>query len=102
MAQHHSQVSISSSCDIVNSSHRRFSVNGGSTVLVDQPDTGGGHVVLSVPVQLTLKSGTNSITIGSGQSSKSVMFFTCPFLTKCPITKAYAADLDKIVVYTAT
>ncbi|KAF8061007.1 galactan 1,3-beta-galactosidase [Lyophyllum atratum] len=59
------------------------SVNGGATVLVDQPDTGGGHVVLSVPVKLTLRSGTNTITIGSGQTN-------------------YAADLDKIVVYIAT
>ncbi|KAI0341845.1 Arabinanase/levansucrase/invertase [Trametopsis cervina] len=56
------------------------SVNGGSSVLVDQPDTGGGHVVLSVPVKLTLNGGSNSITFGSGQSN-------------------YAADLDKIIVY---
>ncbi|KAI0267698.1 galactan 1,3-beta-galactosidase [Gloeopeniophorella convolvens] len=56
------------------------SVNGGSSVLVDQPDTGGGNVVLSVPVKLSLRQGTNSITFGSGQSN-------------------YAADLDKIIVY---
>lgn len=46
------------------------SINGGATTLVDQPNTGGGHVILSVPVKLTLKSGTNSITIGSNQNSK--------------------------------
>ncbi|KDQ54900.1 carbohydrate-binding module family 35 protein [Jaapia argillacea MUCL 33604] len=57
------------------------SVNGGPTTLVDQPDTGGGHVILSVPVKLTLNSGSNSITFGSNQSN-------------------YAGDLDKIVVYT--
>ncbi|CAL1704335.1 unnamed protein product [Somion occarium] len=60
------------------------SVNGGSTTLVDQPDTGGGHVILSVPVKLNLNNGANSITFGSGQTSKS-----------CD----YAADLDKIIVY---
>ncbi|RDB28978.1 hypothetical protein Hypma_015121 [Hypsizygus marmoreus] len=59
------------------------SVNGGSQVLVDQPNTGGGHVILSVPVKLTLRSGANSLTFGSGQSN-------------------YAADLDRIIVYTAT
>ncbi|EIN13160.1 galactan 1,3-beta-galactosidase [Punctularia strigosozonata HHB-11173 SS5] len=59
------------------------SVNGGATVYVDQPDTGNGLVTLSVPVKLTLKSGSNSLTFGSGQSN-------------------YAGDLDKIVVYTAT
>lgn len=59
------------------------SVNGGASVLVDQPNTGGGHVILSVPVKLTLRSGANSIALGSGQSN-------------------YAADLDKIIVYTAT
>ncbi|CAL1704333.1 unnamed protein product [Somion occarium] len=56
------------------------SVNGGSTTLVDQPDTGGGHVILSVPVKLNLNNGANSITFGSGQTN-------------------YAADLDKIIVY---
>ncbi|KAL0950694.1 hypothetical protein HGRIS_007471 [Hohenbuehelia grisea] len=59
------------------------SVNGGSTVLVDQPNTGGGHVLLSVPVKLNLNNGANSITIGSNQNN-------------------YAADLDKIIVYTQT
>ena len=48
-----------------------FSVNGGTSVLVDQPDTGGGHVILSVPVKLSLKSGSNSITFANGQSSES-------------------------------
>ncbi|TBU32365.1 galactan 1,3-beta-galactosidase [Dichomitus squalens] len=56
------------------------SVNGGSPVWVEQPNTGGGSVVLSVPVQLTLNSGSNTITFGAGQSN-------------------YAADLDKIIVY---
>ncbi|KAI5115555.1 hypothetical protein M0805_001884, partial [Coniferiporia weirii] len=56
------------------------SVNGGSTILVDQPNTGGGNVVLSVPVKLNLKSGTNSLTFSINQSN-------------------YAADLDKIIVY---
>ncbi|KAH0590241.1 hypothetical protein H2248_000411 [Termitomyces sp. 'cryptogamus'] len=59
------------------------SVNGGALVLVDQPNTGGGHVILSVPVKLNLRSGANSITFSAGQSN-------------------YAADLDKIIVYTAT
>ena len=53
------------------------SVNGGSPVWVDQPDTGGGHVILSVPVKLTLNSGSNTITFGAGQSSE---FFTCTIL----------------------
>lgn len=47
------------------------SVNGGTSVLVDQPNTGGGHVLLSVPVKLTLKSGANTITVGASQSSES-------------------------------
>ncbi|SJL06338.1 uncharacterized protein ARMOST_09674 [Armillaria ostoyae] len=60
-----------------------LSVNGGTGVYVDQPDTGSGHVILSVPVQLILRSGSNSLTFGSGQTN-------------------YAGDLDKIIVYTAT
>ncbi|KAF9056450.1 galactan 1,3-beta-galactosidase [Panaeolus papilionaceus] len=60
-----------------------ISVNGGASVVVDQPNTGGGHVILSVPVKLNLRSGANSITVSANQNS-------------------YAADLDKIVVYTAT
>ncbi|KAF9569839.1 galactan 1,3-beta-galactosidase [Agrocybe pediades] len=59
------------------------SVNGGASVLVDQPNTGGGHVILSVPVKLNLRSGSNSITFSANQNT-------------------YAADLDKIVVYTAS
>ncbi|KAJ6519335.1 galactan 1,3-beta-galactosidase [Mycena sanguinolenta] len=59
------------------------SVNGGASVLVDQPNTGGGHVVLSVPVKLNLKAGTNTITFGAGQTN-------------------FAADLDKIIVYTTS
>ncbi|KAG6857617.1 hypothetical protein H0H87_010185 [Tephrocybe sp. NHM501043] len=47
-----------------------YSVNGGASILVDQPNTGGGHVILSVPVKVNLNNGANSITVGSGQSSK--------------------------------
>lgn len=57
-----------------------ISVNGGASVLLDQPDTGTGQTVLSVPVKLQLDNGANSITLGAGQSN-------------------YAADLDKIIVY---
>ncbi|KAI0781064.1 galactan 1,3-beta-galactosidase [Trametes elegans] len=57
-----------------------ISVNGGSSVTLDQPNTGGGGVVLSIPVQLNLRSGSNTITFSAGQSN-------------------YAADLDKIIVY---
>lgn len=43
------------------------SVNGGPFVVVDQPNTGGGHVILSVPVKLNLRSGANSITFSANQ-----------------------------------
>ncbi|KAI0807147.1 galactan 1,3-beta-galactosidase [Fomes fomentarius] len=56
------------------------SVNGGSQVWLDQPSSGGGNVVISVPVKLNLNSGSNTITFSAGQSN-------------------YAADLDKIIVY---
>ncbi|KAH7929371.1 glycoside hydrolase family 43 protein [Leucogyrophana mollusca] len=56
------------------------SVNGGPTVLVDQPNTGGGLVILSVPVKLNLRPGANSITFAVNQTT-------------------YAGDLDKIIVY---
>ena len=46
------------------------SVNGGSTILVDQPNTGGGHVILSVPVKLNLNNGANSITFSINQDSE--------------------------------
>ena len=46
------------------------SVNSGPAVLVDQPDSGGGSVVISVPVKVDLNSGANSITFGSGQNSE--------------------------------
>lgn len=64
------------------SSYRNVTVsaNGGASVVVDQPDSGGGGVVISVPVKLNLKNGANSITFGAGQSN-------------------YAADLDKIIVF---
>ncbi|TFY82940.1 hypothetical protein EWM64_g1071 [Hericium alpestre] len=58
------------------------SVNGGASVLVDQPDSGGGDVILSVPVKLNLRQGANSITFGADQST-------------------YAGDLDKIIVYSS-
>ena len=47
------------------------SVNGGTPVWVDQPSTGGGHVIISVPVQLHLNSGSNNITFSAGQTSES-------------------------------
>ena len=47
----------------------QYSVNSGATTLVQQPDTGGGHVILSVPIEVNLNNGANSITFGSGQSS---------------------------------
>ena len=50
--------------------HWPSSVNSGATVLVDQPNTGGGHVILSAPVKLNLRSGSNSITFGSTQSGE--------------------------------
>ncbi|KAF5338414.1 hypothetical protein D9758_012213 [Tetrapyrgos nigripes] len=66
----------------VGSAVLRKRVNGGGSVLVDQPNTGNGQTVLSVPVKLNLSNGANSITFSAGQSN-------------------YAADLDKIIVYTA-
>ncbi|KAF7319882.1 Galactan 1,3-beta-galactosidase [Mycena kentingensis (nom. inval.)] len=59
------------------------SVNGGTAVVLQQPNTGGGHVILSIPIKLTLRSGSNTITFGANQST-------------------FAADLDKIIVYTAS
>ncbi|TDL28900.1 galactan 1,3-beta-galactosidase [Rickenella mellea] len=56
------------------------SVNSGPTVPVDQPNTGGCLVTLTVPVKLDLVAGPNSITVGSNQTT-------------------YAGDLDKIMVY---
>ncbi|KAI0043240.1 carbohydrate-binding module family 35 protein [Auriscalpium vulgare] len=58
------------------------SVNGGSSVLVDQPNTGSGHVILSMPVKLNLNQGSNTLTFGAGMST-------------------YAGDLDKIIVYSS-
>ncbi|KAF8588417.1 carbohydrate-binding module family 35 protein [Ramaria rubella] len=57
-----------------------ISVNGGTPVVVQQPDTGSASTPLSVPMKLNLKSGANTILFASGQSN-------------------YAADLDKIIVY---
>ena len=64
---------VSSCADFINclrKAEQDSSVNGGPAILVDQPDTGGGGVVLSVPVKLSLQNGANSLTFGSGQSSK--------------------------------
>ena len=52
------------------------SVNGGSTVSVDQMNT-GESTVMSVPVKLNMRSGANSITFSSGQTCE---FFPFPFL----------------------
>ncbi|THH33891.1 hypothetical protein EUX98_g297 [Antrodiella citrinella] len=57
-----------------------MSVNNAPSILVDQPDTGGGQVILSVPVQVQLNNGANTIVFGANQNN-------------------YAGDLDKIVVY---
>lgn len=50
----------------------QHSVNGGTSTVVDQPNTGGGNVLLSVPVKLNLKDGSNSLTFSAGQSSEFV------------------------------
>ncbi|KAF8167828.1 hypothetical protein B0H34DRAFT_814479 [Crassisporium funariophilum] len=73
------------------------SVNGGASVLVDQLNTGGGGVVLSVPVRLNLKSGANSITFSANQKFVLLFIISNSFIQSI----AYAADLDKIIVYTA-
>ena len=39
-------------------------------MLVDQPDTGGGSVVLSIPIKLNLAQGSNSLTFSIDQTSK--------------------------------
>ncbi|KAF7789531.1 hypothetical protein EIP86_000477 [Pleurotus ostreatoroseus] len=80
------------------------SVNGGPTVLVDQPDTGGGNVILSMPVQLTLNSGSNSLTFGSVQSTTPPPRPPLKQPLKLELTHPapsadYAGDLDKIIVY---
>ena len=73
-----------------------FSVNGGSSVVVQQPNTGGGHVILSVPVKLQLNSGNNAITFSAGQSSK-----CCPvsqyqeIMLTNPMTKATPLTLTR-------
>ncbi|KAH9938280.1 galactan 1,3-beta-galactosidase [Fomitopsis serialis] len=60
-----------------------YSVNGGSSVVVDQPNTGGTSRVLSVPVQVHLNDGPNAVTLGADQSN-------------------YAGDLYQVIVYTQT
>ncbi|KAJ3790666.1 Arabinanase/levansucrase/invertase [Lentinula aff. detonsa] len=59
-----------------------LSINGGANVVIQQPSSGGGHVIQSVPVKVNLKDGANTLTFSSGQAS-------------------YAGDLDKIIVYTS-
>lgn len=60
-----------------------ISVNGGSNVVVGQANTGGVHAILSVPVQLYLEPGSNTIVIGANQTD-------------------YAGDMYQVVVYTET
>ncbi|KAJ3822068.1 galactan 1,3-beta-galactosidase [Lentinula raphanica] len=60
-----------------------LSVNGGANVVIQQPSSGGGHVIQSVPVKVNLKNGANVLTFSNGQAN-------------------FAGDLDKIIVYTAT
>ena len=55
-------------------------MNGGPTVLVDQPDTGGGSVVLSIPVKLNLAQGSNSLTFSIDQTSKPAFTWATKFL----------------------
>lgn len=83
------------------------SVNGGPTVLVDQPDSGGGGVVISVPVKVNLNNGANSMTFGSGQTSE-CRSSRASSDRQAPVTRArraetryadYAGDLDKIIVF---
>lgn len=38
-------------------------------MLVDQPNTGSGNTILSVPVKLNLRNGANTLVFGGGQSS---------------------------------
>jgi hypothetical protein len=47
-----------------------YSVNGGTAVPFQAPPSGGGHVVLSIPVKLTLKSGANTLRLGSSGTSR--------------------------------
>ena len=53
-----------------------ISVNGGSTIWVDQPNTGSGNTILSVPVKLHLNSGSNTILFAAGQTSASVLSYS--------------------------
>lgn len=101
LEEHNDQVGLSISFKVIRTCPQRpSSANGGAAVRVDQPNTGGSYVVLSVPVKLYLRSGANSLTIAAGQSSEFSRICT-PKQTfdGCP---DYAADLDKIVVYTAS
>jgi len=61
-----------------------LSVNGGANLVIQQPSSGGGLVIQSVPVQVNLRSGANTLIFSADQPDN------------------YAGDLDKIIVYTAT
>lgn len=74
----------------------RTSVNGGSSVLLDQPDTGNGQTTLSVPIKLNLNNGANTITFGASQSSELLMQ-SLNVISESRVD--YAGDLDKIIVY---
>jgi hypothetical protein len=101
--EHHSQVKLLANLErnLSLMSHTLpISVNGGSNVMVDQPDSGGGNVskdamsgvnvwrqqltlhassvqtVISVPVKLTLRSGANTLVFGNGQNSAFMSVFT--------------------------
>lgn len=77
------------------------SINGGPTILVDQPNTGGGHVILSVPLKLDLRNGTNSLTFGANQSCRLISNWAYDIQSPIIlISLAYAGDLDRIIVYT--
>ncbi len=54
---------------------RFASVNGGASVLVDQMDT-GESTVMSAPVKLSLRSGSNSITFSANQNSEFTVHVT--------------------------
>jgi len=48
----------------------KHSVNGGSQVLIQQPDTGSSSNPIAVPVKLNLQNGGNTLVFASGQNSE--------------------------------
>lgn len=64
---------------------------------MDQPDTGGGSVVLSVPVKLQLQEGANTLTFSIDQNSAFASQLLCH--VESDNRQDYAGDLDKIIVY---